>query len=405
MASPAAQIAFITTSFPRWHDDEASIFVGRMVDALGDIGCTGIIAVPFDCAEATQEERNGFVVYRVRYGLFRRGSLSFGAGMADNVRRQPMLLLQLPLLFFQLFRAVWSHRAKWEVVHAQWLATAPVAALLSFLTRRPYLVTLRGTDVRLCRSRFVRLVTFWSLHNAANVTTVGNEAAIELRALPGFPTERLVVVENGVQTSQHTANEIEEAFQALGLKRSQSFLVFVGRVVSGKRIERLVDLLSLSVFSEHTLLIIGRMDEEYRETIVTLLEHEGLTESVRFLGSQSPTMTERLIAGAEFYVTASAFEGRPNAVLEALSLGVPALVSDIPAHRGIVKDGVNGFVFLDGALDQLNTRIEDLRQREDGYAGLSRSAKESVAHLSWKRSAEAYRDLYQAAIRRAGSQK
>ena len=34
----------------------------------------------------------------------------------------------------------------------------------------------------------------------------------------------------------------------------------------------------------------------------------------------------------------SLYEGKPNVVLEALATGLPCILSDIPAHRGLVSD-------------------------------------------------------------------
>jgi glycosyltransferase involved in cell wall biosynthesis len=41
---------------------------------------------------------------------------------------------------------------------------------------------------------------------------------------------------------------------------------------------------------------------------------------------------------SDVIVSANTFEGRPNAVLEAMAAGRPLVVSDIPAHREILDD-------------------------------------------------------------------
>lgn len=54
------------------------------------------------------------------------------------------------------------------------------------------------------------------------------------------------------------------------------------------------------------------------------------------------------LAGAHVYLQASHHEGSPAAVAEALAAGLPVLLSDIPGHRQMIEDGVQGW-FFDGA--------------------------------------------------------
>lgn len=56
-----------------------------------------------------------------------------------------------------------------------------------------------------------------------------------------------------------------------------------------------------------------------------------LQDRVNLCGYDAALMTR--MQESDMYVSASRFEGQPNTVLEAMALGCPALLSDIPAHR------------------------------------------------------------------------
>jgi glycosyltransferase involved in cell wall biosynthesis len=56
-----------------------------------------------------------------------------------------------------------------------------------------------------------------------------------------------------------------------------------------------------------------------------------------------------------------------NALLEALSYGVPCVVSDIAPNRGLVDHGVNGLRFSQGNAEDLARQLEVLaKDRQNG---------------------------------------
>src|SRR4029077_5699867 len=74
---------------------------------------------------------------------------------------------------------------------------------------------------------------------------------------------------------------------------------------------------------------------------------------------------------ADVFVSVSRFEGTPNVVLEAMAIGCPLVVSDIPEHREILDETTARFCSVDAAGDiaaavlrTLNTPSE-ARERAD----------------------------------------
>nr|WP_231754440.1 glycosyltransferase family 4 protein [Halapricum sp. CBA1109] len=83
----------------------------------------------------------------------------------------------------------------------------------------------------------------------------------------------------------------------------------------------------------------------------------------------------RWLATADAFVSLSAYEGMPVASLEALSFGVPVVLSDVPAHRSLVERHACG-ALIEPTPDALGTAV-------DRVAGVDVSASlpswESVA--------------------------
>jgi glycosyltransferase involved in cell wall biosynthesis len=101
----------------------------------------------------------------------------------------------------------------------------------------------------------------------------------------------------------------------------------------------------------------------------------GITEAVR---TPEPSSDARpMFAAADAYITASAAEGLPFSVLEALSCELPVIASDIPSHR-LVADSVPGCTIVPRRAASFALAIEATLDRGAGErstsAGSSRSA-------------------------------
>ena len=75
--------------------------------------------------------------------------------------------------------------------------------------------------------------------------------------------------------------------------------------------------------------------------------------SVSFMGNVSNVM--RTVSDASLYVMSSDYEGFPNALVEALASGIPAICTDFPsgvAHE-LIENGVNGLVVPTGDVDAM----------------------------------------------------
>lgn len=113
---------------------------------------------------------------------------------------------------------------------------------------------------------------------------------------------------------------------------------------------------------------------------------------VRLMGS-SDELEKELIKGA-VYVLSSDYEGMPNALLEAMALGLPVVATDCPCGgpRAVIQDEVNGLLIPVRDLEAMAAAIDRLlvdRVFAEGLGKEARKIKEilnvSVIADQWKR--------------------
>jgi glycosyltransferase involved in cell wall biosynthesis len=200
-------------------------------------------------------------------------------------------------------------------------------------------------------------------------------------------------IPNGVSTAQKRA---PDRIRKFGLGHRDYFLV-VGRLVPEKRVEDVLKAYRTRRFS--TKLVIVGDSPEQRDYVEYLRSLAGDPGRVLFLGFQFDETLAELYSNARAMISASELEGLPLVLLEALSYGLPCVVSDISPHREILGDHL-GYFFSVGNLEQLTAHLLELDHLPEN--ALERYEKDSLRriedHFSWEAAADKLESLYKASL-------
>ncbi len=152
----------------------------------------------------------------------------------------------------------------------------------------------------------------------------------------GLPASRAVRIPNPVDTARLQALAARGG-QELPLRRP--FFVAMGRLERQKGFDLLLQALAQLPQPRPLLVLLGQGGQEAALRAQAL--ESGLGADVEFAGFVRNPYP--LLAAADLFVLSSRYEGFPNALLEALSLGTPTVAFACPGGvREIVQEGVNG---------------------------------------------------------------
>jgi glycosyltransferase involved in cell wall biosynthesis len=185
------------------------------------------------------------------------------------------------------------------------------------------------------------------------------------------------------------------------LDSAQKYLVFVGSIIPRKGIEETITILSQLQDRSIELLLCGRLEHsEYVERCKQVAEEVGVGERVHFLGPLPPSDVWGILVMSTIFLSSSEFEGRPNAVLEALSLGIPVVASKIPAHESVIESGYSGHLF--SSTEDAVKAIDGLLVDKEKFIQTSENARRSMAGQGWRKTARMYVDVYKSAQEKSG---
>ncbi len=188
---------------------------------------------------------------------------------------------------------------------------------------------------------------------------------------------------NGIDTTffRRTRLILEQAKdirKKLKITNSTTVLVFVGRLVRDKGVNELVDVFD-TLGEEAHLILVGDFEDHREPLEETTKQRIFRYENIHHVGFQRD-IRAYLCAG-DIFVFPSYREGFPNVVLQACSMELPCLVTDINGCNEIVKNEFNGLFVT--PKDTVSLERQLLRLIQDGQLRRKLSGQARLVALKY----------------------
>lgn len=285
-------------------------------------------------------------------------------------------------------------------IHGIWETHCAVGAALAQNCRRPYIVSAHGMlerwalqAKRLKKAVYATLVETHNLRKAACLRALTLSEVNDYRRI-GL-TNPVAVVPNGVAVpDQVSPDPFLEAFPQLEGKR---IVLFLGRLHAKKGVTMLVRAWSkmAKTADDIHLVIAGPDFDDSQPALAGLVDELDISNQVTFTGMLAGPMKWSALAAASLFVLPSFSEGFSVAVLEALGMCVPVIVTggcNIPE----VAEARCGWVIPPEQRALEIALVEALRLSEGELRDLGERGKDLVsARFTWpmvgQQMAEVYR--------------
>ncbi|MBK7178844.1 MAG: glycosyltransferase [Chloroflexi bacterium] len=315
------KVCILTTSFPRFPGDYASVFVYDLAAELVAAGMEVCVIAPIEAGSLYHEVIRGVEVHRFAYFWpVRWQRIAYLGGIPDNLRRYRAAWLQLPFFLLSFFITAVKEGHDCELFHAHWVFSGLVALALR-LAPKPIVLTVHGSDLNVSSgNKLLRFLRQFVVMRVDKVIAVSTSLANKLREL-NLPEERIAPIGNGVNLAVFGERCMETA---PGYR-----LVWVGRMSPVKGLIYLLKALPdiLKVFPETTLMLIG--DGPLRRELEDMAEDLNVKSALHFVGFADHESVAEYLAEADLFILPSLSEGLPLAVLEAMSTGLPVVATAV----------------------------------------------------------------------------
>lgn len=291
---------------------------------------------------------------------------------------------------------------RYDIVHYHALGPCLATPVARLRPGARLVVTIQGRDDQRAKwGKAAKLVLSSAAWMSANVThggiTVSRQLQREFREQ--FHKETAYIPNGVAVVSERAVTPDEDPLIRFGLEPGR-YLINIGRLVPEKAIDQLLRVWP-RVDTAVKLAIVGGSShtDEFVDRLQRLAAQD---DRIVLTGPVYGAGQDRLFRNAAGYVMPSLLEGLPLALLEAISYGLPVVVSDIPPHLEVVGSSEAGQrVFKAGDLDdmakQLQLMVEDLPGEREAAQLLHDRV---VDEYSWERVTDKTEAYYESLLSR-----
>ena len=383
------RVGLLTTSFPRYEGDIPGNFVLGFARALLAEGHQVHVLAPEPAAAEPPPDFSPLALSWVPYLRPRALERTFyGAGVPDNLRRDPLAFLGLAPFSLNLAAHAARRVSAWDALVSHWaLPCALVAG--SLRGARPHLAVLHSADVSLLeRLPGRRALARRVLHGASDLLFSSRDLRGRFVRLLD-PLERaehgarMHVCAMGIDAAQAPLTDEARAALRAGLGLHRFTLLSVSRLVPIKGLVHAIE--AMAELPDAELVIAGDGPER------AALEQKARARAarVRFVGEVRGAEKARWFAAADVFVMPSTprasgrTEGAPTSLLEAMQAGLPVIASRVGGTPDLVEPGVSGALVSPGRGGEIARAARELEQAPAQRRRMGAQARKTAQEYEW----------------------
>jgi glycosyltransferase involved in cell wall biosynthesis len=294
-------------------------------------------------------------------------------------------------------------RKNYDVINTQtrFFITSFLGLIFAKLKRIPLVHTEHGARHSIVSNKVVDLIgrtydhTIGSLIvKSARINIGVSEAACEFLKHLGATTIQLI--HDGIDTTIFKKKEDTNYRQTLDISDAAVVITFVGRLIYAKGVQDLISAFSKikDTTPEVKLLIVG--DGPYRAELEKLAQQTNYVSSILFLGQRNQDEVIDVLSATDIFVNPSYSEGLGISVMEAASIGLPIIATDVGGTGEIIADYKTGILIKATNTSQLEQKLRELLTNTQLRKELGANARISVEQkFDWDKITQDWIEIFE----------
>ncbi len=300
-------------------------------------------------------------------------------------------LQYLNLRFYKIAPSVLKLVKDYDIIHVHGLGFfSDFLALTKFLHKKPLVLSTHGGIFHTKSLRLLKKIYFgiWCRFSLKKFDQI---IAVSKKDLELFSkiSSKVVFISNAVDIRD---------FANLKRETEENSFLFVGRISKNKLVDNLINTFYFlkKKLPDLKLYIVGEDWGGIKKKLEKLVREKGLNEHVIFTGGiKEKGELYSYYSKAEFFVSASEYEGFGISVLESMAAGLVTIVNDIDVFQELIKDDENGFLVDYSNPESSSKHILEIMRKD--LMKIKENAKATACRYDWETSVKEFEKLYEGA--------
>lgn len=276
----------------------------------------------------------------------------------------------LPLVLYKVIKIIKVNNH--DLIHAHLPLSGVIARLAAKFCKIPVVYTEHNVVNSYHPITHILNKITYRLNNS--IIAVSNSVGDSIHKHYGISKKRIKVLTNGVNTNKYVNKSVEKNDK----DKIQSHIV-IGTVVvisEQKRLDIFLEIAAKIIENKKNVRFVIVGDGPLRESLELTCKSKGIDSHVHFAGFQANV--KPYLEDMDIFLMTSDYEGLPVSLLEAMSMSIVPVSTNVGGISEVVKDGVNGFLVKKGDKDQLLNKILYLIDNKTELVRLKNEARKTI---------------------------
>jgi glycosyltransferase involved in cell wall biosynthesis len=266
-----------------------------------------------------------------------------------------------------------------DIIHGHDYKTDMLAYILALINPSVHLVsTAHGWITNSLKSSVYKWLHLKVLKRFKNLIAV-SEATKRLMVASGIHADRIEVIYNGIDEVFWSRPDNGETLKnELGLPEDSMTVGTVGRISDEKDYYTFLKVAKTVTDKMDRIyfVIVGEGKEKEKDELIRYADKLGVRSKVFFTGYRSDLL--RVYSAFDIFLMTSVTEGLPNTMLEAMSMGIPVVSTDVGGIPELVVEGETGFLFDVGDVRGISEKIMALIRDRGLLESMSKAVRKRI---------------------------
>lgn len=382
------KVCWITSSYIRNKTDFTSFFLHDIAKRLAAYGIEIHIITPNSQNTKSEEIIDGVIIHRFAFVPQKYDKLTYGNGMAVNLKKQAIAKVQLIPYFIYCMHTFCKlqKNERFDLVHCHWaFPSGFIGSIIKHIYNIPIIITLHGTEIFLSnRYRTAKYLIRYCLHYS---DTVIANSSYTMQLSKRIYNREYTIIYMGVDLKKYyplNLKEIELLRKKNNLK-CKKILLTVCRLIKRKGVEYILKSLNYIKTLDICVIIVGNGPEKsilvnYAEKLMS--ENKSLKIMFKNNVPEDELIQLHQICDIELLTSieddTGETEGLGVVLIEGGACGKPLIGSNVGGIPDIIINGYNGFLVEQKNPEMIAKKVEFILDHLDTMNYLSNNSRSHV---------------------------